>query len=861
MVSDHPGREGAGWRLLGEDDLSRIGPRLQQVTQTVGKSSKMLQHIDFRMRCILQDGRIFIGTFKAFDKHMNLILCDCDEFRKIKSGDAVRIVLMKTCVLARSGRRSQGDAVRIVLMKTCVLARSGRRSHGDAVRIVLVKTCVLSRSGRRSQGDAVRIVLMKTCVLSRSGRRSQGDAVRIVLVKTCVLSRSGRRSEDSVNEDECPRQVSQGDAVRIVLVKTCVLSRSGRRSEDSVSEDECPRQVSQEDAVRIVLVKTCVLSRSGRRSEDSVNEDVCPRQGDAVRIVLVKTCVLARSGRRSHGDAVRIVLVKTCVLARPKNSKQPEREEKRVLGLVLLRGENLVSMTTGIARVPLAGVAGGPGVGRAAGRGVPAGAPMPQAPAGLAGPVRGVGGPSQQVMTPQGRGTVAAAAAGASIAGAPDSVSTWTRSPAPDGPRSPAPRYDGPAPRHEASNGPSNGDAPWSRSSNGNAPTWHEAASPRHERLVESQKDPSSDPLVLWLNGGPGCSSLDGLLTEHGPYLIANVLYLESPAGVGFSYSDDKNYVTNDTEVKFSKSELFLTGESYGGIYIPTLAERVMEDSTLNLQALPWENGMSSYEMNDNSLVYFAYYHGLLGNHLWSDLQTFCCSEGKCDFYSNKNKNCTAAIGDVQTIVYSSGLNMYNLYAPCPGGVQRLSIDKGQLVIRDLGNSFINHQSTRLWSQKYEVWRLVNRLPKALDWAICSSEVNLNYGRLYMDVRKQYLKLLSALKYRVLVYNGDVDMACNFMGDEWFVESLQQQVCVVLTPVCVFTCVSGVCVASLVSQVEVQRRPWLFNDVNGRQVGGFVKEFDNIAFLTVKGSGHMVQTDKPIAAFAMFSRFITRQPY
>lgn len=107
---------------------------------------------------------------------------------------------------------------------------------------------------------------------------------------------------------------------------------------------------------------------------------------------------------------------------------------------------------------------------------------------------------------------------------------------------------------------------------------------------------------------------------------IANMLYLESPAGVGFSYSDDQKYATNDTEVsdtpetqlligsqvftgvysfpqvsmnnylalkefyrlfpEFSKNQLFLTGESYGGIYIPTLAERVMEDASLNLQVL-----------------------------------------------------------------------------------------------------------------------------------------------------------------------------------------------------------------------------------------------------------------------------------
>ncbi|XP_077386502.1 lysosomal protective protein [Festucalex cinctus] len=422
-----------------------------------------------------------------------------------------------------------------------------------------------------------------------------------------------------------------------------------------------------------------------------------------------------------------------------------------------------------------------------------------------------------------------------------------------------------------------------------------------HYWFVESQNSPASDPVVLWLNGGPGCSSLDGLLTEHGPFLveddgvmlrenpnswnkIANMLYLESPAGVGFSYSDDGAYATNDTEVsmmnylalkeffrlfpELSANPLFLTGESYGGIYVPTLAERVMEDDALNLQGVAVGNGMSSYEQNDNSLVYFAYYHGLLGSRLWARLRASCCRQGKCDFHRNPDANCSAALAEVQDIIYNSGLNMYNLYAPCPGGSapRRFSVERDQLVVRDLGNVFIHHEWTQMWNKKLRglassgsgrvrleppctnstpvtrflndphVRRALHVSDDALDWNICSSEVYLNYGRLYADVSKQYLKLLAALKYRVLVYNGDVDMACNFMGDEWFVESLNQE-------------------------VQVSRRPWLYEDAGGRQVGGFVKEFNNLAFLTVKGSGHMVPTDKPAAAFAVFSRFINKQPF
>ena len=119
--------------------------------------------------------------------------------------------------------------------------------------------------------------------------------------------------------------------------------------------------------------------------------------------------------------------------------------------------------------------------------------------------------------------------------------------------------------------------------------------------LVESAGNPSTDPLVLWTNGGPGCSGLSGgLFSEFGPFFpnpdgslslipnmfswtqMANVIFIEQPAGVGFSYSQDTDdYVVGDAQAaddvyhfllnfvdrypQYAGRKLYLSGESYGG--------------------------------------------------------------------------------------------------------------------------------------------------------------------------------------------------------------------------------------------------------------------------------------------------------
>ena len=131
-----------------------------------------------------------------------------------------------------------------------------------------------------------------------------------------------------------------------------------------------------------------------------------------------------------------------------------------------------------------------------------------------------------------------------------------------------------------------------------------------HYLYIDSQRNPGADPLIVWYNGGPGCSSMLGFTQEHGPYVMdqttlkfvenpyswnkkANVLYIEAPAGVGYSYclkneecqfNDETTSVDNLHALlyffnyKFPErktNDLWITGESYGGIYVPTLVYQI----------------------------------------------------------------------------------------------------------------------------------------------------------------------------------------------------------------------------------------------------------------------------------------------
>lgn len=426
-----------------------------------------------------------------------------------------------------------------------------------------------------------------------------------------------------------------------------------------------------------------------------------------------------------------------------------------------------------------------------------------------------------------------------------------------------------------------------------------------HYWFVESQSDPSKDPLVLWLNGGPGCSSLLGLLTELGPFAVnsdgqvvenpfawnkkANIIFMESPAGVGFSYAVDGSIEADDDSTseqnhlalksflrkfpQYKDRPLYLTGESYGGVYLPTLGVRVDQDPEMNLKGIAIGNGYLDANKLSESLVYFSYYHGLIGRSIWKGLSTYCCdgnppARGVCKFTnSRRSEKCSDYVTKATDAILNSGLNPYNLYDKCANSADhQLKRPSHKYLSREhFDRSLLSHSFnvsrpkflsayTKVRPTELELSlgndppctddavtiHYLNRqevkaalhIPEALTEPFTTCFDGIKYTMIYPASKNglapQMKHLIdSSRNLTLLVYNGDTDMMCNFFGDEWFVDDLGRP-------------------------VIDDYRPWHHED----QVAGFVKHFDKITFMTIKGSGHMVPTDRPAEALQMFNAFL-----
>lgn len=237
-----------------------------------------------------------------------------------------------------------------------------------------------------------------------------------------------------------------------------------------------------------------------------------------------------------------------------------------------------------------------------------------------------------------------------------------------------------------------------------------------HYWFISSESaTPATDPVTIWLNGGPGCSSLDGLVYEHGPFRFdptdpgklvrfnftwakkSNMLYLEAPVGVGFSYSDnvaDYNCTDDTTALdslhaveqfyhlfpELKPNGLFITGESYAGVYVPTLAEAIVLASKkgtytgADLKGIAVGNGCTGTEIGVcggqrtmYDAQFFAQSTGMLGSDLQTRLNTHCDWEDP----STIAPACQEAINDMGPLL--NRINIYNVYGECikgTGGVE-----------------------------------------------------------------------------------------------------------------------------------------------------------------------------------------------
>ncbi|XP_021624381.2 serine carboxypeptidase-like 45 [Manihot esculenta] len=393
--------------------------------------------------------------------------------------------------------------------------------------------------------------------------------------------------------------------------------------------------------------------------------------------------------------------------------------------------------------------------------------------------------------------------------------------------------------------------------------------------FAEAETDPASKPLVLWLNGGPGCSSLGvGAFSENGPFrprgqvLVknqfswnreANMLYLETPVGVGFSYSTDTSSYADVNDkitardnlvflqkwfIKFPQyrnRSLFLTGESYAGHYVPQLADLMIEfnkkQKLFNLKGIAIGNPVLEFATDFNSRAEFFWSHGLISDTTYKMFTSFCnYSRYVSEYYRGSvSPICSRVMGQVSRET-SRFVDKYDVTLDvCISSVLSQSKALSPQQVADNIDVCVEDETVNYLNRLDVQMALHARLVGVRQWTVCSNILDYELLDLEIPTIHTVGRLVMA-GIPVLVYSGDQDSVIPLTGSRTLVQRLAEE---------------------LKLKTSVPYRVWF----EGQQVGGWTQVYGNIlSFATIRRASHEAPFSQPERSFVLFKAFLQRQP-
>ncbi|AEC07395.1 Serine carboxypeptidase-like 10 [Arabidopsis thaliana] len=379
--------------------------------------------------------------------------------------------------------------------------------------------------------------------------------------------------------------------------------------------------------------------------------------------------------------------------------------------------------------------------------------------------------------------------------------------------------------------------------------------------FIKSENNPKEDPLLLWLDGGPGCSSLGGLLFENGPVALksavyngsnpslfsttyswtkmANIIYLDQPVGSGFSYSRTPIGKSSDTsEVKriheflqkwlskhpqFFSNPFYVTGDSYSGMIVPALVQEISKGNyicckhLINLQGYVLGNPITYAEHEKNYRIPFSHGMSLISDELYESLKRNC--KGNYENVDPRNTKCVRLVEEYHKC--TDKINTQHILIPdCDKKGHGITSPDCYYYLYFLIECWANNERVR---EALHVTKGTKGQWQRCNWTIPYDNNIISSVPYHMDN--------SINGYRSLIYSGDHDITMPFQATQAWIKSLNYS-------------------------IVDDWRPWMIND----QIAGYTRTYSNkMTFATVKGGGHTAEY-LPNESSIMFQRWISGQP-